>query len=95
MGNKGPVITGDLKMPPGALATYRRLIGYLRPHIKVFMIGVLGMAIFAATDAGWAAFVKFFLDGTFVDKDPRMVWLVPVTLVGLFVARGVGDFLQT
>jgi subfamily B ATP-binding cassette protein MsbA len=95
MGNKGPLITGDLKMPPGALATYRRLIGYLRPHIKVFMVGVLGMAIFAATDAGWAAFVKFFLDGTFVDKDPRMVWLVPLTLVALFVARGVGDFLQT
>jgi len=95
MGNKGPLITGDLKMPPGALATYRRLISYLRPHLKVFMVGVLGMAIFAATDAGWAAFVKFFLDGTFVDKDPRMVWLVPVTLIGLFVARGVGDFLQT
>jgi subfamily B ATP-binding cassette protein MsbA len=94
MGNKA-LVTGDLKMPSGALATYRRLLGYLRPHLKVFMVGVLGMTIFAATDAGWAAFVKFFLDGTFVDKDPRMVWLVPVTLVGLFIARGVGDFLQT
>ncbi len=59
------------------------------------MVGVLGMTIFAATDAGWAAFVKFFLDGTFVEKDPRMVWLVPVALVGLFVLRGLGDFLQT
>jgi len=95
MGNKAVILTGELTMPSGALATYRRLLGYLRPHLKVFMVGVLGMAIFAATDAGWAAFVKFFLDGTFVEKDPRMVWLVPVTLVGLFVARGVGDFLQT
>jgi subfamily B ATP-binding cassette protein MsbA len=85
----------ELTMPPGALATYRRLIRYLRPHLKIFMVGVLGMTIFAATDAGWAAFVKFFLDGTFVDKDPRMVWLVPVALVGLFVLRGLGDFLQT
>jgi subfamily B ATP-binding cassette protein MsbA len=94
MGSKA-IITGDLTMPPGALATYRRLVGYLRPHLKVFLIGVLGMAIFAATDAAWAVFVKFFLDGTFVEKDPRMVWLVPATLVALFVARGVGDFLQT
>jgi len=84
-----------LKMPPGALETYRRLLGYLRPYKAMFGVGVLGMAIFAATDAGWAAFVKFFLDGTFVEKDPRMVWLVPVALVGLFVLRGVGDFLQT
>jgi subfamily B ATP-binding cassette protein MsbA len=84
-----------LHMPSGAMATYRRLLGYLRPHLRMFMLGVLGMAIFAATDAGWAAFVKFFLDGTFVDKDPRMVWLVPVALVGLFILRGAADFLQT
>ena len=85
----------QLTLQPGALVTYRRLLSYLRPHLKVFMFGVLGMAIFAATDAGWAAFVKFFLDGTFVAKDPRMVWLVPSVLVGLFVLRGLGDYLQT
>jgi subfamily B ATP-binding cassette protein MsbA len=95
MGRKGDKQRVDLKMPAGALQTYRRLLGYLRPHKTMFAIGVAGMAIFAATDAGWAAFVKFFLDGTFVDKDPRMVWLVPVALVGLFILRGIGDFLQT
>ncbi len=61
----------------------------------MFLFGVLGMIMFAATDAGWAAFVRFFLDGTFVERDPRMVWLVPSALVGLFLLRGVGDFLQT
>ncbi|MCU0940314.1 MAG: hypothetical protein MUC86_14535, partial [Burkholderiaceae bacterium] len=85
----------QLTLQPGAMDTYRRLLGYLRPHIKVFMFGVLGMTIFAATDAGWAMFVKFFLDGTFVTKDPRMVWLVPLVLVGLFILRGLGDYLQT
>jgi subfamily B ATP-binding cassette protein MsbA len=85
----------DLKMPPGALHTYRRLLRYLKPHKAMFAVGVLGMTMFAATDAGWAAFVRFFLDGTFVEKDPRMVWLVPVALVGLFILRGVGDFMQT
>jgi subfamily B ATP-binding cassette protein MsbA len=85
----------DLKMPEGALHTYRRLLGYLRPHKAMFAVGVVGMTIFAATDAGWAAFVKFFLDGTFVDKDPRMVWLVPLALIGLFILRGIGDFMQT
>jgi len=90
-----PLSKAELRMPSGALQTYRRLLGYLRPHKAMFAIGVVGMAIFAATDAGWAAFVKFFLDGTFVEKDPRMVWLVPVALVGLFILRGLGDFLQT
>jgi ATP-binding cassette, subfamily B, bacterial MsbA len=86
---------GDPTSPPGALHAYRRLLSYLRPHRAMFAFGVLGMVIFAATDAGWAVFVRFFLDGTFVEKDPRMVWLVPVALVVLFLFRGLGDFLQT
>jgi subfamily B ATP-binding cassette protein MsbA len=94
MGRKTDKSRIDLKMPPEAMQTYRRLLGYLRPHKGMFGVGVAGMAIFAATDAGWAAFVKFFLDGTFVEKDPRMVWLVPVALIGLFMLRGIGDFMQ-
>jgi ATP-binding cassette, subfamily B, bacterial MsbA len=86
---------GEPIPPAGALQTYRRLLSYLRPHRAMFLLGVLGMIIFAATDAGWAAFVRFFLDGTFVQKDPRMVWLVPTALVVLFLLRGLGDFLQT
>jgi subfamily B ATP-binding cassette protein MsbA len=89
------VSVGESTLPAGALQTYRRLLTYLRPHRAMFLVGVLGMIIFAATDAGWAAFVRFFLDGTFVAKDPRMVWLVPTALVVLFLFRGVGDFLQT
>ena len=85
----------ELKMPEGAVQTYKRLLTYLRPHKAMFAVGVLGMTIFAATDAAWAAFVKFFLDGTFVQKDPRMVSIVPFALIGLFLMRGVGDFLQT
>ena len=85
----------DVPMPKDALRTYRRLLGYLRPHRTMFGVGVLGMVISAASDAGWAGFIKFFLDGTFVHKDPRMVWLVPVVLIGLFIVRGLGDFLQT
>jgi len=77
-----------------ALRTYLRLLGYVRPHLGMFLVGVGGMALFAATDAGWAWFIKVFLDGTFVEKDPRMVWLVPIALVGLFLLRGLGDFVQ-
>lgn len=85
----------EVRMPDGAMQTYRRLLGYLRPHKAMFALGVVGMTIFAATDAAWAAFVKFFLDGTFVQKDPRMVWLVPLMLVALFLLRGIGDYMQT
>jgi subfamily B ATP-binding cassette protein MsbA len=93
-GTKAAGIEG-LHLKKGALRTYRRLLGYLRVHRTIFMVGVLGMVMSAASNAGWAAFIKFFLDGTFVNRDPRMTWLVPVTLIALFVFRGVGDFIQT
>ena len=39
----------DVTMPKGALRTYRRLLGYLRPHRTMFGVGVLGMVISAAS----------------------------------------------
>ncbi len=73
---------------------YRRLLGYARPHAGMFAIGVLGMALFAATDSALAYLVKFFLGGAFVEPDPRVVWMVPLGAVLLFLVRGIGDYVS-
>jgi ATP-binding cassette, subfamily B, bacterial MsbA len=36
-----------------------------------------------------------FLDGTFLDRDQRMLAWVPLGILALFAARGLGDFMQT
>jgi len=71
---------------------YRRLLRYARPYVGVFMIGVLGMALFAATNSALAYLVKEFLNGAFVKKNPEVLWKVPIAVVVLFTLRGVGDF---
>jgi subfamily B ATP-binding cassette protein MsbA len=73
---------------------YRRLLSYARPHLGMFMIGVLGMALFAATDSAMAYLVKVFLGGAFVERDPRIIWLVPLGAVVLFLLRGIGDYVS-
>ncbi|MEZ5488206.1 MAG: lipid A export permease/ATP-binding protein MsbA [Steroidobacteraceae bacterium] len=73
---------------------YRRLLGYARPHLGMFGIGVLGMALFAATDSALAYLVKVFLGGAFVEPDPRVLWLVPVGAIVLFTLRGIGDYVS-
>ena len=30
----------ELRMPAGAIQTYRRLVGYLRPHRGMFSLGI-------------------------------------------------------
>ncbi len=78
----------------GALRTYLRLLAYARPHWPMFMLGVLGMVLFASVDTGFAILVKKFLDGAFVERDPRMLVYVPGGIIVLFVVRGVGDYLS-
>ena len=71
---------------------YLRLLRYAKPYIGAFMIGVLGMILFAATQSGLVYLVQTFLKGAFVNKDARVEWLVPVGVVVLFALRGLGDY---
>jgi subfamily B ATP-binding cassette protein MsbA len=73
---------------------YRRLLGYARPHLGMFAIGVVGMTMFAATDAAMAWFVREFLNSTFVERKPDVLWFVPVGIVVLFLIRGIGDYMS-
>ena len=79
----------------GARATYRRLLGYLAPHRGRFILGMLGGVLFAATMSSFAWFAKKFGDGTLAHQDPRTIVWLPVALVGLFLLRGIGEFVQT
>jgi subfamily B ATP-binding cassette protein MsbA len=53
------------------------------------------MLVFAATEPLFAALIKPLLDGSFVDRDPSVVRLMPFLLVGIFLVRGVAGFLNT
>lgn len=76
-------------------AVYRRLLGYAAPHWKVLVGAVLGMGLYGATDAGFAALMKPMLDGSFVQRNPAIIRLIPPLLVGLFVVRLGAGFLAT
>ncbi len=85
--------TQSAEMKPGAV--YRRLLTYAWPYRGTFLIGVLGMALFAATDGTLALFVKQFVDGTFYEKNASVLWLVPIGAPVLFLLRGLGDYMST
>ena len=72
---------------------YLRLLRYAKPYLGAFMIGVLGMILFAATQSGLVYLVQTFLKGAFVNKDARVEWLVPIGVVVLFALRGLGDYI--
>ena len=80
---------------PGSWTTYRRLVGYALPHWKLFLFSSLAMAVFAATDTGFAALMKPMLDDSFVGKDPDAIRTIPLLLIGLFLVRGITGFISS
>ncbi|MDO9371281.1 MAG: lipid A export permease/ATP-binding protein MsbA [Gammaproteobacteria bacterium] len=77
------------------IAVYWRLLRYARPYWKAFAIATLAMVFFAATETGFAALIKPLADGSFVTKDPAIIRMMPLWLVGLFLVRGIAEFIST
>ncbi|MGH8441828.1 MAG: lipid A export permease/ATP-binding protein MsbA [Nevskiaceae bacterium] len=76
-------------------AVYRRLLRYSAPHWKVFLVALLGMLMFATVDTTFIWLIKPMIDGSFVDRDPEIMRLVPLAILGLFILRGIAHFTST
>ena len=85
----------SLKAAGDSWPIYRRLLKYAKPYLGVFLIGVLGSALFAASNASLAYLVQKFLRGAFLVKNPDVLWQVPIGVVVLFTLRGIGDYVQS
>jgi subfamily B ATP-binding cassette protein MsbA len=72
---------------------YLRLLSHIRPHWKVFALGCFGMMIVAATEPALPALMKPLIEGTFIDKDPRLIRWMPVLIVALFAVRGTAAYI--
>jgi len=95
VGPRSSVRAAQPQAAGGGWQTYRRLLGYVRPHRGHFVLGVLGALLFSAVMASFALLAKKFGDGTFTHQDPRTIVWVPLAVVGMFLLRGLGDFTQT
>ena len=71
---------------------YLRLLRYARPYWRLFVLAMIAMVVQAATEPAMPALMKPLLDGSFVEKDPTMIRLMPLALIGLFLVRSVATF---
>jgi len=60
----------------------------------MFAIGLFGAVIFSGTNGGMLWAINTFLNEGFVEKNPSMLWLVPVGIVVLFFIRSCGDYIS-
>ncbi|MFP5506958.1 MAG: lipid A export permease/ATP-binding protein MsbA [Gammaproteobacteria bacterium] len=80
---------------PDSRALYLRLLGYVKPHWRMFALSLVALVATAATEPLLPALFKPLLDEGFVAKDPAFIRWVPVLLLALFLVRGVTSFVST
>ena len=78
--------------PASFLATYKRLLGYLRPHRWIAATAVTGMVFDAACTSVFMHLIKPMLNDLFIRQDPKTILWLPIAIVLLFLVRGSATY---
>ncbi len=74
---------------------YLRLLRYVAPYKHVLIVALLGAIVVALTEPALPALMKPLFDGVFVDRDMAVIRWMPLIIIGLFVVRGVAEYIAT
>ncbi len=80
---------------PSSKELYFRLLTYVRPHWRVVALSLLATAATAATEPLLPALMKPLLDEGFSSPDQSKLVLIPLSIIGIFVLRGVLGYLSS
>lgn len=73
---------------------YRRLLRYARPYTGVYLLGVIGMMMYAGTDLLTISFTKTYLQNSMaLERNHQLLRWLPFWVLGIFLFRGAGDYL--
>lgn len=72
----------------------RRCLGYFMPYKLYIVASFAALGVVALSTAGAAYLVQPALDEIFIKKDESALMFIPLLLIGIFVAKGVGLFIQ-
>ena len=73
---------------------HRRMLGLVKENRFKLFLAMCCMFVVAATTAASAYLIKPALDDVFVNKDARMLALIPMVIVIVFFVRGLGMYGQ-
>ncbi len=72
---------------------YRRLLGFAGPYRNLLLLALAGMLIEAVAGSAFIKLMEPVVDETFISKNAQLSLILPLTIVGLFVARGIAGYL--
>ena len=70
---------------------YKRLMGYVFPYWRIFLLSVIGFVIYAATQPMVAMIIQHIID-TLNTEERKGIVYVSLLFIAVFLFRGIGSF---
>jgi subfamily B ATP-binding cassette protein MsbA len=74
---------------------YKRLLGLLHPFRTAVLVTILAMVTDAACMTEFANKIKPLIDKLFVDRDPHVIFWMPIIIVAIFFVRSIAVYMET
>ncbi len=78
-----------------SLGPFRRLAGYVKPHVPMMILGAGLALVVSATEGTVAWLVKPAMDDIFIRRDMLMLKLVPLAFLVVYLIKGVARYFQS
>ncbi|MFN3234515.1 MAG: lipid A export permease/ATP-binding protein MsbA [Gammaproteobacteria bacterium] len=67
---------------------YKRLLKYVAPYWKLFVVAILGSIVYSSVDAWFVHFIRPLLNKGFIQRDSAFISWLPAIVLGAFFLRG-------
>jgi subfamily B ATP-binding cassette protein MsbA len=74
---------------------FKRYWPYLREYKVYYFIVFIGIVLTVAATAGTAQIMQPLMDDMFIARDPKMLYIIPLLLIGIYIAKSFGRYLQS
>src|SRR5574337_660371 len=78
----------------GSWPTYRRLLGYTRRYWAIGLVAFVGMLADGGGLALFTNMLRSIVDKLFIEKDPYLIFWVPIWIIAIFLVRSLGTFVS-
>lgn len=73
---------------------YKRYWPYIKGYKIYFLLIFIGILLTVAATASIAKIMQLLIDDVFINKDPKMLYIIPIALIAIYILKGVGRYIQ-
>ena len=77
------------------LEIIKRFWPYIKEYKLYYMLVVFGGILIVISTAATAHIMKPLMDDMFIAKDEKMLYLIPLALIGIYFTKAVGKYIQS